>query len=196
MERQHVISLIAAIAVLTGCTQSGAPTATAPKAAAKPAARPAAAAPALKVIKQHAALQIAAPAEDAGTGAITMEFVLPNKGYSLKATVADVAKITVALKTRSFLLTKTVATAEVTQAQMLNGRAAVNFTGLKAGTYWLDIAALDAAGASLASTTTANAEVIDGQTTPVDAQLKLTATTAAAPAGGTGIGVNLEIVDG
>lgn len=196
MERQHVITLVAAICLLAGCAQTGAPTAIAPKAASKAPARPAAAAQPMRVNKQHASLRIAAPVEHQGTGAITMEFVLPNKGYSLKATVADVAKITVALKTRSFLLTKTVATAEVTQAQMLNGRAAVNFTGLKAGTYWLDIAALDAAGTSLASTTTANAEVIDGQTTPVDAQLKLTAAPAAGPTGGTGIGVNLEIVDG
>lgn len=199
MERQHVITLVAALALVAGCAQTGAPTAIAPKAAPKPVAKAAApAAQPLKVIKRHAALQIAAP-EAAGTGAITMEFVFPKaQGYALKATVADVAKITVALKTRSFLLAKTVATAEVTQAQMLNGRAAINFTGLKAGTYWLDIAALDAAGATLAATTTANAEVIDGQTTPVDAQLRLTpaTTTAAAPAGGTGIGVNLEIVDG
>ena len=196
MERQHVISLIAALALVAGCAQTGAPTAIAPKAPAKPVAQ-AAKAP-LKVIKQHAALQIQAP-EAAGTGAITMEFVFPKaQGYALQATVADVAKITVALKTRSFLLAKTVATAEVTQAQMLNGRAAINFTGLKEGSYWLDIAALDAAGATLAATTTANAQVLDGQTTPVDAQLRLTpaTTTASAPTGGTGIGVDLEIIDG
>lgn len=194
MERQHVISLIAALALVAGCAQTGAPTApkTIPVKPAVKAAQP------LKVIKQHAALQIAAP-EAAGTGAITMEFVFPKPaGYSLQATVADVAKITVALKTRSFLLAKTVATAEVTQAQMLAGRAAINFTGLKAGTYWLDIAALDAAGATLAATTTDKAEVLDGQTTPVDAQLRLTpaTTTASGPTGGTGIGVDLSIIDG
>jgi hypothetical protein len=126
-----------------------------------------------------------------------MAFVFPQgKGYGLMATAADVAKITVALKTRSFLLTKTVATAEVTQAQMLNGRAAVNFTGLKAGTYTVDIAALAADGAELGATS-ASADVADGATTTVDAQLRLSGgTTAAAAATGTGIGVNLEIVDG
>ena len=200
MERQHVITLAAAIALLTGCSNPGAPTATlkvSPTQAARQHVAVQAPAPALKVVKQHASLTIQAPAAEAqGTGAITMEFVFPNRGYALKATAADVAKITVALKTRSFLLTKTVANAEVTQAQMLNGRAAVNFTGLKAGSYWLDIAALDAAGATLGATTTASAEVIDGQTTPVDAQIKLTADAASTPAGGTGIGVNLEIVNG
>lgn len=196
MERQHVITLVAALALLTGCGQPGAPTMAGLKA--KPVARQhTAAAPApMKVIKQHAALAIEAPAVEAtGSGAITMEFVFP-KSYALKATVADVAKITVALKTRSFLLTKTVANAEVTQAQMLNGRAAVNFTGLAAGSYWLDIAALDAAGTVLGSTTTTSTAVVDGQTTPVDAQIKLTPSAASAPAGGTGIGVNLEIING
>ena len=195
MERQHVISLVAAIALLTGCSQA-APTMTGLKAKAPARQHVAAPAPAMKVVKQHASLRIEAPAaEPTGTGAITMEFVFP-KGYALQATVADVAKITVVLKTRSFLLSKTVATAEVTKAQMLNGRAAVNFTGLAEGSYWLDIAALDAAGATLGSTTTPSAQVIDGQTTPVDAQIKLTPAAASAPAGGTGIGVNLEIVNG
>lgn len=210
MDRQHVITLVStlAVALTAGCSAQAPVTAArlsaAPKAA---AARPVAerqhvAAPSAvtrKVNEQHAAFTVKVPAAYAGTGAVAMEFVFPKAtGYSLKATAADIAKITVTLKTRSFLLMKTVATAEVLRTQIVNGRAAVNFTGLTAGSYTLDIVAADAAGANIGSgTTTAN--VTDGNTTMVDAQLKLvpsaTPTPTPTPAT-TGLGVNVSIIDG
>jgi hypothetical protein len=136
-----------------------------------------------------------------------LRFQAPEPPSHLQATVADIQTITVTLKTRTFLLLRTVATAEVRRDQILNGRAAVNFTGLAAGSYTLDIAATDAAGANIGSGTT-NASVVDGQTTMVDAQLRLvpsatpTATPTPAPtptptpAPATGLGVNVSIING
>ena len=115
MNRQLAFNLFAAAALtVTGCA---APAATA---VLKTAPAPAASQKApLKVVKQ----QVSAELEAAGTGAIAMEFVLRRPdGYQLQATAADVATIKVDLKTRSFLLMKTVATTEVTRAQMLAGR--------------------------------------------------------------------------
>lgn len=187
MERQHVLSLIAAALLTAGCAASVAPVA--PVAPAAPAL--AAKAP-LKVVKQQATLELDA----AGTGAITMEFVLRRPdGYALQATSADVAKITVALKTRSFLLIKTVATAEVTRAQMLAGRAAVNFTGLKAGSYTVDVAAAGDTGTELGSTSV-QATVVDGETTTVDARLQVSGGTQTSAAGGSVLGLDLQILDG
>jgi hypothetical protein len=186
MERQHVLNLFAAAALtLAGCA---APSATA---VLKPApATDVAQKPSLKVVKQQASLDL----EAAGTGAITMEFVLSQPGgYQLQATAADVAKIKVDLKTRGFLLMKTVAKAEVSRAQMLAGRAAVNFTGLKAGKYTVDVFASDAAGTQLGSTTV-TATVTDGETTTVDAKLQVSGSTQIWAAGGTGL--DLSILDG
>lgn len=202
MARQHFISLVAAFTTvaLTGCGQ-------APVSSAVPLVRSAAAKPVMarqhlplastraarKVNEQHAALTIRAPQAFTGTGSVAMEFVFAKAGYSLQAKAADINKITVALKTRNFLLMQTVATAEVTRAQIVNGRAAVNFTGLSAGSYTIDIQAHDATDAQIGSgSTTAN--VVDGQTTMVDAQLKLIPTPATPV--GTGLGVNVSIIDG
>jgi hypothetical protein len=173
MERQHFKVVVAALAavVLAGC---GAPVA--------PAAAPA---------RQHLDTVPAAQQAVAPKGAIYIAFKLPaRKAFELLATPDDVAKITVALKTKSFLLTKTVATAEVTRAQMLNNLAAVQFTGLKGAAYTLDIAALDAAGTTIGKTSAA-ANVVEGTTTTVDAKLQIDRSIAAAS-----LGVNLEIVNG
>lgn len=176
MERQHFKVVFAALAtvVLAGC---GAPVA--------PAAAPA---------RQHLdTVPAAAPQAQAvaSKGAIYIAFKLPaRKAFELLATPDDVAKITVKLKTKSFLLTTTVATAEVTRAQMLNNLAAVQFTGLKGAAYTLDIAALDAAGTTIGKST-ASANVVEGTTTTVDAKLQIDRSIAAAS-----LGVNLEIVNG
>lgn len=208
MERQHVITLVAAltVALTAGCSAqapvNAARLAVAPKAAAarSVADRQHVAAPASlarKVNEQHAAFTVQVPAAYAGTGSVAMEFVFPKaSGYSLKATAADISKITVTLKTRSFLLMKTVATAEVLRSQIVNGRAAVNFTGLSAGSYSLDIVATDAAGANIGSGSS-TATVTDGNTTMVDAQLKLIPSITPSPTpSGTGLGVNVSIING
>ncbi|MEB3222703.1 MAG: hypothetical protein VKS61_11545 [Candidatus Sericytochromatia bacterium] len=224
MERQHVFTLAAALAVafVAGCN-TPAPTASlrlAPgskAAAARPVAErqhvPGPTSLAGRKVNEHrTAFTVQVPAEQAGTGSVALEFVLPRaQGYSLQATAADIQTITVTLKTRTFLLLRTVATAEVRRDQILNGRAAVNFTGLAAGSYTLDIAATDAAGANIGSGTT-NASVVDGQTTMVDAQLRLVSsatptatptptptpvpTPTPTPAPATGLGVNVSIIDG
>jgi hypothetical protein len=202
MSRQHLISLAAAftVACVTGCGYS-------PVGSAGPMVRPAAAKPVLsrqhvpmvtpaavrKVNEQHTALTIQAPQAHAGNGSVAMEFVFPKTGYTLQAKAADINKITVTLKTRSFLLLQTVATAEVLRSQIVNGRAAVNFTGLSAGAYTIDILAHDAANNEIGSgSTTAN--VVDGQTTMVEGQLKLIPDPVTPV--GTGLGVNVSIIDG
>jgi hypothetical protein len=174
MERQHFKVMVAGlgIALLAGC---GAPVAT--------------------VARQHLenvpVPAVKATQQDATSGAIRIAFKLPApKAFALLATPADVAKITVTLKTKSFLLTKTLATAEVSRAQMLNNLAAVQFTGLKGGNYTLDIAALDSAGTNIGKTT-ASATVVEGTTTTVNAKLQIDRNVAAAS-----LGVNLEIVNG
>lgn len=177
------LSLLAAL-TLTGCA---APAATA---VLKTAPAPIAAQKApLKVVKQSATMDL----EATGTGAITMDFVLRRPdGYQLQATAADVAKIKVDLRTRGFLLMKTVATTEVTRAQMLAGRAAVNFTGLAAGSYTVDVYAYDDASAELGKTSV-TAAVVDGQTTTVDAKLQVSGGTQTSS---TGLGLDLQILDG
>lgn len=178
MERQHTFILTAAllVATLAGCV-SAPLQANAGLQMQAPVKAP------LKVNKQEVAITAIAPTP-VGTGAIKMEFVFgkpASTGYSLKATYQDVEKITVALKTRTFLLTRTVATADVTKAQILEGRAAVNFTGLAEGSYTLDITAFDAGGTALGATT-ATAQVSDGQTTTVDATLQVSPPASALPA--------------
>lgn len=154
------------------------------------------AAPAVaKVNRTERVIDIVAPAEHRGTGAIAMNFKFPQeKGYSVMATAADIAKITVVLKTRSFLLTKTVATVDITKAQIVANKAAVRFTGLEAKTYTVDITAFDAANASI-GTTTESVAVAAGQTATLDSKLQLVGG-ATPPTGGTGLDVNLEIVNG
>ncbi|MDB5097697.1 MAG: hypothetical protein JWM80_2118 [Cyanobacteria bacterium RYN_339] len=183
MERQHFKVLVAAlsVALLAGCGTSVAPIARQhlDNVPAIPA----------KINRQAATLELQPEAATTGTIAIAFKFPAA-KGYELLATPADVAKITVTLKTKSFLLTKTVATAEVTRAQMLNNLAAVQFTGLKGATYTMDIAALDAGGKTIGKST-ASADVKEGTTTNVDAKLQIDRSIAAAS-----LGVNLEIVNG
>jgi hypothetical protein len=187
--RQHVSYVLATLVAtsLLGCG-SLAPGVTTPPS--KPAA--------LQVNHQSVALEITAPASVVATGAIALNFNFPShKAYALTATPDDIAKITVALKTRSFLLLKTLATAEVTRASIVSNRAAVQFTGLKATSYTLAITAFDASGTTLGSTT-ATADVSDGQTATVNAKLQvspLTPSTTAAT-GGSGLGVNLSITNG
>lgn len=104
-----------------------------------------------------------------GTGSIAMNFKLP---YRLAATSADIGLIEVALRQRVFLLWRTLGTARVTREQMLAGKAAVQFTGLAAGSYELKIDALSDKMVKLAATT-APATVKDGETTTVAANLKM-----------------------
>ncbi|MEB3196425.1 MAG: hypothetical protein VKP62_04405 [Candidatus Sericytochromatia bacterium] len=198
MERQHVIALATLAMVLSGCSTAAPLTVVRPVAVKAAAAKPVLERQHLpldtrRVNVQREALTVVAPALAAGQGTLSMSFVWPeSSGYKLMATAADIAKITVTLKTRSFLLMKTVATAEVQRSQIVNGRAAVNFTGLAAGDYTLDLSATDAASAVIGSGTT-TAKVTDGQTTMVDAQLKLIP--APKPAE-TGLGVNVSIING
>jgi len=170
MERQHfkVVTAALALGLLTAC---GAPVA-----------------PMARLHTESLPAVAAAPA----TGAIQIAFRLPApKGFTLQATPDDVAKVTVALKTKSFLfLTTTVANAEVTRAQMLANKAAINFTGLKAGNYTLDIKALDSAGTTIGTSSTGGT-VTDGQTTTVNAQLQIDRSIKAAS-----LGVDLQIVNG
>lgn len=145
------------------------------------------------VSKQDGVINIVAPAEVKGTGAITMAFKFPEQsGYSVMSTANDISKITVTLKTRSFLLTKTVATAEVTKAQIVSNKAAVAFTGLAGGNYTVDIAAIDATGANIGSDSQSVA-VTEGQTATVSSKLQLKG--SAAPAT-TGLGVNIDVLNG
>jgi hypothetical protein len=190
--RQHVLALGAALAVslLAGCGTSPMESQiilTQRQHVAKSASAP------TLVNHQAGVINIVAPADDKGTGAIAMNFKFPaHTGYSVMATAADIDKIQVDLKTRSFLLTKTVATATVTKAQIVNNMAAVQFTGLAGGTYTVDISALDASGANIGSDSE-SVPVTEGQTATVNSQLKLVSTPSA---GATGLGVNISIVNG
>jgi hypothetical protein len=144
------------------------------------------------VSKQESVINIVAPAEVRGTGAISMGFKFPEKtGYSVQATANDISKITVTLKTRSFLLSKTVATAEVLKSQIVANKAAVQFTGLAGGNYTVDIAALDASGANIGASSESVA-VTEGQTATVNSRLQLKGGTTAT----TGLGVNIDVVNG
>jgi hypothetical protein len=186
-QRQHVSHVLALLvsSSLMGCGSS------APAFAPSQPSAP-------RVNHQSVALEMTAATAVVGSGAIAINFKLPtHKGFTLAATPDDIQKITVALKTRSFLLTKTLATAEVTRASIVSNRAAVQFTGLKAANYTLVITALDATGTSLGTTTT-TADVTAGQTATVNAKLQISPLApAVAPAtGGSGLGVNLSITNG
>lgn len=191
-----LVALLAAgaITALTGCGQA-APGATSQFILKERQHTARQAAPVAKVNRTESVIDIVAPAEHKGTGAIAMNFKFPEqKGYSVLATAADIAKITVTLKTRSFLLTKTVATVDITQAQIVANKAAVRFTGLEAKGYTVDIQAFNAANASI-GTTTESVDVTAGQTATVNSKLQLVGGTTP-PVGGTGLDVNLEIVNG
>jgi hypothetical protein len=143
--------------------------------------------------RQESVINIVAPAANRGTGSIAMGFKFPQKdGYSVMATANDIAKLTVTLKTKSFLLSKTVATADVLKSQIVANKAAVNFTGLAGGNYTVEIAALDATGANLGSDSQA-VTVTEGQTSTVNSKLQLKSTPVA---GVTALGVNVEVVNG
>lgn len=190
--RQHVLALGAALAasLLAGCGQSPMNGSQFILTQRQHVAR-AASAPAIN--HQAGVINIVAPAEVKGSGAIAMNFKFPeHTGYSVMATAADIDKIQVDLKTRSFLLTKTVATATVTKAQIVNNMAAVQFTGLAGGTYTVAISALDASGANIGSDSE-SVPVTEGQTATVNSKLQLVSTPSASA---TGLGVNINIVNG
>ncbi|MFN3431314.1 MAG: hypothetical protein ACK46X_15330 [Candidatus Sericytochromatia bacterium] len=148
-----------------------------------------------KAAAQESVINIVAPAAHQGKGAIAMNFKFPEKtGYSVQATANDIAKIVVTLKTRSFLLTKTVATAEVVKSQIVSNKAAVAFTGLAGGSYTVEIAAFSAANANIGSSTESVA-VTEGQTATVNSRLQLVGGGTTTP-GTTGLGVNIDIVNG
>lgn len=148
------------------------------------------------VSKQESVINIVAPSAHKGSGAIAMNFKFPEKnGYSVLATVNDISKLTVTLKTRSFLLTKTIATAEVLKSQMVANKAAVAFTGLAGGNYTVEIVALNAANANI-GTATESVAVTEGQTATVNSRLQLVGGGTTPPTGTTGLGVNVDIVNG
>ena len=152
------------------------------------------------VSKQESVINIVAPAAHKGSGAIAMNFKFPeraaatgSKGYSVLATVNDIAKITVTLKTRSFLLTKTIATAEVLKANIVANKAAVAFTGLAAGSYTVELAAFNAANTNI-GIGSESVSVVDGQTATVNSRLQLVGGTTTPTT--TGLGVNIDIING
>lgn len=197
LNRQHVLTLGAMVAVvaLAGCGTT-APGASGSQFILKERQHTARSAKAAPVVNRtERVISITAPAAHKGSGAIAMNFKLPeDKGYSVLATANDISKLTVTLKTKSFLLTKTVATVDITKAQLVNNRAAVKFTGLEAGNYTVDIVAVDAAGANIGAVTESVA-VVANQTATLNSRLQLISTTAPTPAG-TGLDLNLEVVNG
>lgn len=148
------------------------------------------------VSKQESVINIVAPAAHKGSGAIAMNFKFPEQtGYSVLATVNDISKITVTLKTRSFLLTKTIATAEVLKSNIVANKAAVAFTGLAAGSYTVDIEAFSATNASI-GTSSESVSVVDGQTATVNSRLQLVGGGTGPATQTTGLGVNIDIING
>lgn len=195
---KHSKSLVAlfaacAITTLVGCGQAAPGTSSQFKMTARQHTARQAAPAVAKVNRTESVIDIVAPAEHRGTGAIAMNFKLPQeKGYGVLATAADINKITVTLKTRSFLLTQTVATVDITKAQIVANKAAVRFTGLQAKDYTVDIVAYDAANTNIGKTTE-NVTVAAGQTATLNSKLQLAGGTTPT---GTGLDVNLEILNG
>jgi hypothetical protein len=194
-KQMKIVSTLVLAAVLTGCGQSTVGSADFVLTQRQHLSKAAKVTPkASHISKQESVINIVAPSEHKGSGAIAMNFKFPEKeGYSVMATANDISKITVTLKTRSFLLTKTVATAEVTKAQIVSNKAAVQFTGLAGGNYTVEIAALNAANTNIGSSTETVA-VTEGQTSTVNSRLQLVGggTTPAT----TALGVNVDIING
>lgn len=187
------LGALALVSTLAGCGQAAVGSADFVVTQRQHVAKAAKAAP--KAAAQESVINIVAPAAHQGKGAIAMNFNFPEKtGYSVQATANDIAKIVVTLKTRSFLLTKTVATAEVVKSQIVSNKAAVAFTGLAAGSYTVEIAAFSAANANIGSSTESVA-VTEGQTATVNSRLQLVGG-GTTPPGTTGLGVNIDIVNG
>lgn len=199
LNRQHVISLgaLLAVSLLAGCGQvaPGAAQMSIKEKSSVASAASAKSAKSAAVTRTESVIDIVAPAEHKGTGAIAMNFKFPEAAArKVMATANDITKITVTLKTKSFLLTKTVATVDVVKANLVNNRAAVNFTGLEGKTYTVDLVAYDATNADIGSTS-ASVTVVAGQTASVDAKLQLKTTTPTTPAA-TALGVNIEVLNG
>ena len=186
------LGTLALVSTLAGCGQAAVGSADFVVTQRQHVAKAAKVAP--KAAAQESVINIVAPAAHKGNGAIAMNFKFPEKnGYSVLATVNDISKLTVTLKTRSFLLTKTIATAEVLKSQMVANKAAVAFTGLAAGSYTVEIAAFSAANANIGSSTESVA-VTEGQTATVNSRLQLVG--GGTTPGTTGLGVNIDIVNG
>lgn len=148
------------------------------------------------VSRQESVINIVAPTAHQGSGAIAMNFKFPTKdGFSVLATANDIAKIVVTLKTRSFLLTKTVATAEVLKSQIVSNKAAVQFTGLAGGNYTVELAAFSATNANI-GTATETVAVTEGQTATVNSRLQLVGGGTTPTPSTTALGVNVEVVNG
>lgn len=200
LNRQHIISLgaLVAVSLLAGCGQAAPGQAgmilsqKSYAASAKAKTEKAA-----SVTRTQSVINIVAPEEHKGTGAITMNFKFPeSSARKVLATAADITKLTVTLKTKSFLLTKTVATVDLVKSQIVNNKAAVNFTGLEGKTYTVDIVAYDATNADIGSVSESIA-VTAGQTATMNAKLQLKSSTGTTPTPGTtALGVNIDVLNG
>jgi hypothetical protein len=199
LNRQHVISLgaLLAVSLLAGCGQAapGAAQLTLKEKSSVSSAKAVKTEKAAAVTRTESVIDIVAPAEHQGTGSIAMNFKFPEEAArKVLATANDISKITVTLKTKSFLLTKTVATVDVVKANIVGNRAAVNFPGLEGKTYTVDLVAYDASNADIGSTSS-SVDVVAGKTSTVDAKLQLKASTPTTPAT-TALGVNIEVLNG
>lgn len=196
--RQHVINLAALVAVslLAGCGQATPGQAGMVLTQKSAVASKAAAAKSASITRTESVIDIVAPAEFRGTGAISMNFKFPEtSARKVLATAADITKLTVTLKTKSFLLTKTVATVDLVKSQIVNNKAAVNFTGLEGQTYTVDITAFDATNADIGAVSQSIA-VTAGQTATMNAKLQLKSTGGTTTPSATSLGVNVDVVNG
>lgn len=201
LNRQHVISLgaLVAVSLLAGCGQAAPGAAdmilTQKSSVSSAKAAKAKSASAATLTRSESVIDIVAPAEHKGTGAIAMNFKFPETAARrVMATAADINKLTVTLKTKSFLLTSTVATVDLVKSQIVNNKAAVNFTGLEGKTYTVEITAFDAANTNIGSTSESVA-VTAGQTATVNAKLQLKGSTTPTPST-TALGVNIDVLNG
>lgn len=193
-QRQHLLVVLAAT-LLAGCGSAPGSEFIISQAQRQPITR-AASVKAPAVIHQQSALTITAPEAVKGTGAIAMKFNLPQrKGYGVLATVNDINTITVALEQSSFLTTKTLATGTVQKSQIVNNQAAVQFTGLAAGSYIVKIDALDVGGNNI-GTDSENVAVTAGQTATCNANLQLVNSSTGTAPSTTSLGVNVNILNG
>lgn len=139
------------------------------------------------------------PIEEAlGDGAITLDFRLPDvRGYHVAASSRDIAKLTLTLKSRSFLFARPVATAELTRAQISAGQSTLRFDKLKPTVYAIEVLALDAAG-TVIGRAGGNALVQSGRTTNFATKLVIGSAASATPAPGTvggDLNIRVDVVD-
>ncbi|HEY9720499.1 MAG TPA: hypothetical protein V6D47_00685 [Oscillatoriaceae cyanobacterium] len=194
-QRQHLLVVLAAT-LLAGCGSAPGSEFIISQAQRQPVTKAASVTKAPAVIHQQSALTITAPESVKGTGAIAMKFSLPqHKGYGVLATVNDINTITVALEQSSFLTTTTLATGTVQKSQIVSNQAAVQFTGLAAGSYIVKIDALDAGGNNI-GTDSENVPVTAGQTATCNANLQLINSATGGTPATTSLGVNVNILNG